>query len=173
VATSSEAFKSFKSAGTLVYANSKKHWNSLPKGAREIQGQAGGTIPIVLVTTADANKGLKAFSYKAMSADMRKAVRELRDFLETADVLGGGDGDADADSGKTADKPDADSDSDDDLIAETQVWTNSKGQAITAGIRAVTAGKVLFVMPGGKVVEYPLIKLSDESQKKIEELTGG
>ena len=147
----------------------------MPKGAREIQGQAGGTIPIVLVTTADANKGLKAYSYKAMSADMRKVVRELRDFLETADVLagGGGDADADKDPDKPADKPDADSGSDSDLLAETQEWTNSSGQKITAGIRAVTAGKVLFVMPGGKVVEYPLFKLSDESQKKIGELTGG
>lgn len=170
MATSSEAFKSFKSAGTLVYANSKKHWSSMPKGAREIQRQGGGTIPIVLVTTADAEKGLKAISYNTMKTDMRKAVRELRDFLETADVLGGGGDDADADSDKTGDKPDADSGGGDDLLAETQVWTNSKGQEITAGIRAVTAGKVLFVMPGGKVVEYPLIKLSDESQKKIEEL---
>jgi hypothetical protein len=169
VATSSEAFKSFKSAGTLVYANSKKHWNSLPKGAREVQGEAGGTIPIVLVTTADANKGLKGIPYKAMSADMRKTVRELREFLETADVLAGGGGDADAGgaAGKEDEKPDAGS----DLIAETQEWTNRSGQKITAGVRAVTAGKVLFVMPGGKVVEYPLIKLSDESQKKIAELT--
>ena len=40
-----------------------------------------------------------------------------------------------------------------------------------AAIRAVTAGKVMFVMSDGRVVPYPLIKLSEESQKKIEELT--
>jgi hypothetical protein len=152
-----------------VYANSKEHWNSLPPGAREIQGQAGGTIPIVLVTTADASKGIQAFSYNTMKVDMRKAVRELRDKLETVDVLGGGGGGGDAAAGD--DKEETTSSADDDLIAETQEWTNAQGNKITAGVRAVTAGKVLFVMPGGKVVPYPLLKLSDESREKIEELT--
>jgi len=145
----------------------------MPKGAREIQGQAGGTIPIVLVTTADAEKGLKAFSYNTMKSDMRKAVRELRDFLETADVMGGGGGDAVGADKDGDDKSEATSEAGGDLIAETQEWTNTSGNTITAAIRAVTAGKVMFVMPGGKVVPYPMIKLSDESQKKIEELTGG
>ena len=98
---------------------------------------------------------------------MRKAVRELRDKLETVDVLGGG-----AAAAADDDEPEGSSSADDDLIAETQVWTNAQGNKITAGIRAVTSGKVLFVMPGGKVVPYPLIKLSDESREKIEELTG-
>ena len=145
----------------------------MPKGAREIQGQAGGTIPIVLVTTADAEKGLKAFSYNTMKSDMRKAVRELRDFLETADVMGGGGGDAAGADKDGDDKSEATSEAGDDLIAETQAWTNTSGKTITAAIRAVTAGKVMFVMPDGNVVPYPMIKLSDESQKKIEELTGG
>jgi hypothetical protein len=168
VATSSEAFKSFRSSGTLVYANSKKHWNSMPKGAREIQAQGGRTIPIVLVTTADAEKGLRAISYATMKSDMRKAVRELRDFLETADVLGGGDAGPGDGAG---DKPDAGPDDGDELLAESQVWTNSQGRKITAAVRAVSVGKVMFVMPDGKVVPYPLIKLSDESREKIEELT--
>lgn len=120
----------------------------------------------MLVTTADAGKGIQAFSYNTMKVDMRKAVRELRDKLETVDVLGGGGGDAAADD----DKAETTSSADDDLIAETQEWTNAQGNKITAGIRAVTSGKVLFVMPGGKVVPYPLIKLSDESREKIEGL---
>jgi hypothetical protein len=151
----------------LVYANSKEHWNSLPPGAREIQGQAGGTIPIVLVTTADAAKGIHAIAYKTMSEDMRKAVRDLKTKLEGADVLGGGVAAKPADTGE---KNAPAAEMDDDLLAETQEWTNAQGNKITAGVRAVNAGNVLFVMPDGKVVSYPLAKLSDESREKIEEL---
>jgi len=144
----------------------------MPKGAREIQAQGGGTIPIVLVTTANAGKGLKAISYNTMKSDMRKAVRELKTMLEGVDVLGGGGAAAVPDKGADG-KPGATPEAGDDLLAESQVWTNAQGKEITAAVRAVGVGKVMFVMPDGKVVPYPLIKLSDESRKKIEELAGG
>jgi hypothetical protein len=58
------------------------------------------------------------------------------------------------------------------LIAGVQEWTNSDGNKITAGIRSVTPGKVLFVLESGKTVDYPLFKLSQESQDKILKLAG-
>ena len=76
----------------------------------------------MLVTTADAGKGIQAFSYNTMKVDMRKAVRELRDKLETVDVLGGG-----AAAAADDDEPESSSSADDDLSAETQVWTNAHG----------------------------------------------
>jgi hypothetical protein len=122
----------------------------------------------VLVTTADAEKGLHAISYKSMSDDMRKVVRELREKLEGVDVIGAGAAD-DGDDAATADaEPESSTDS--DLLAEAQEWTNRQGQSITAAVQAVSTDKVMFVMPDGKVVPYPLVKLSDESRKKIEEL---
>ena len=60
-----------------------------------------------------------------------------------------------------------------ELIVGLQEWTNSSGRKIVAGIRSVTAGDVLFVLPDGKTVNYPLFKLSTESQDKILKLTGG
>jgi len=54
-------------------------------------------------------------------------------------------------------------------LFETQSWTNSDGQSIKAAVREATDTEVTFVMFGGKVVKYPLEKLSEESRKEIED----
>ena len=45
-------------------------------------------------------------------------------------------------------------------------WTNSDGKTITAEYVGLENGKVKLKLGNGKVVAYPLAKLSDESQKK-------
>lgn len=171
MAASSEAFKSFKSIGVVVFANSKGEQGSLPTGAREMLGkpEAGNTIPIVMVTTADGAKGLEVIPYKTLSADCRGAARDLRKKLEGADVIGGAaggdkvEGEATANDGS---KPAGGS----DLLCDEREWTNSSGQKVRAAVIRLTPTAVTFKLAGGKVVDYPLGKLSSESQEALREL---
>ncbi|MEM0968293.1 MAG: hypothetical protein AAF191_20420 [Verrucomicrobiota bacterium] len=55
------------------------------------------------------------------------------------------------------------------LLAEEQEWTNSSGKTITAAVRTVERGKVHFLMEG-RLVEYPVSQLSEESVAKLKEL---
>lgn len=54
-------------------------------------------------------------------------------------------------------------------LFETRSWTNAEGRSIKAAVRTATETEVTFVMFGGKVVKYPLEKLSEESQKEIKD----
>ena len=91
MAASLEAFKSFKTVGVVVFADSKKDKESLPKGVMDVRAKGGNTIPMVFITTSDGEKGIDAVPYSDLKADMRKAVRELRKSLEDVDVIGGVD----------------------------------------------------------------------------------
>lgn len=50
---------------------------------------------------------------------------------------------------------------------EWEDWTNAEGKKITAKYGKLENGKVSFELEGGKKVEYPLEKLSEESQQRI------
>lgn len=52
-------------------------------------------------------------------------------------------------------------------LFETRDWTNSEGKEIKAAVREATETEVTFLMFAGKIVKYPLDKLSPESQKAI------
>ncbi|MGE9271120.1 MAG: TlpA family protein disulfide reductase [Verrucomicrobiales bacterium] len=54
-------------------------------------------------------------------------------------------------------------------LFESRTWTNAEGNSLKAAVRSATETEVTFVMFGGKVVKYPLAKLSDESRREIEE----
>ncbi len=54
-------------------------------------------------------------------------------------------------------------------LFETRTWTNSEGKELNAAVREATETEVTFVMFAGKVVKYPLDKLSEESQKEIKD----
>ena len=53
---------------------------------------------------------------------------------------------------------------------EWEDWTNSDGKTITAKFRGLAEGKVTLELKNGKEVDYPLAKLSAESQKRAREL---
>lgn len=137
----------------------------MPAGAKEVRSTAGNTIPMVFVTTADGSKGIEGISYARLKDDMRDAARELRKKLETVDVLGGksesesetSTSEEPGETGTTA------------MLSEARAWTNAEGKEITASVKSVENGNVLFLM-NGKEVSYPLLKLSEESRKAIEEL---
>jgi thiol-disulfide isomerase/thioredoxin len=52
-------------------------------------------------------------------------------------------------------------------LFETKTWTNSEGMELKAAVREATDTEVTFIMFAGKIVKYPLNKLSVESQKEI------
>jgi thiol-disulfide isomerase/thioredoxin len=54
-------------------------------------------------------------------------------------------------------------------LFESKSWTNAEGKELKAAVRDATESEVTFVMTGGKVVKYPLDKLSEESQKEIKD----
>lgn len=148
----------------MIFAHSRDDWNSLPPGAASLRSKGGGTIPMVFVTTADGQTGIQAITYDTLKSDMREADRDLRKLLETVDVLGrAGDAEPGAESvEETMSEP--------DFLVEHREWTNDEGTTITAAIRKVEDGMVDFLMPDGRVISYPLDKLSEESQEKINEL---
>ena len=153
----------------MVFADTKKDSAGLPAGVRDVRAEAGNTIPMVFVTTADGEKGIKGISYAILKEDMRDAVRELKKTLETVDVIGGESDDAAAEVAAASTTEETTS-SDSGLLAESQAWTNTDGQTINAAIRKVEGDQVEFLMTDGRSIPYPLAKLSEESRKKIEEL---
>ncbi|MFK7850083.1 MAG: TlpA family protein disulfide reductase [Akkermansiaceae bacterium] len=54
-------------------------------------------------------------------------------------------------------------------LFETRTWTNAEGKELKAAIRDANDTEVTFIMFAGKIVKYPLAKLSEESQKEIAE----
>ncbi len=154
MATSLEAFKSFKTVGVIVFADTKKDKASLPKGVMEVRAKGGNTIPIVFVTTADGEKGIDAVPYSALKADMREVVRELRKSLKDVDVLGGDDSDASKDK-------------EEERVPEFKQWENSAGKKIKAAVREIQGGRVYFLLPTGKSVWYDITKLSESSQLRL------
>lgn len=54
-------------------------------------------------------------------------------------------------------------------LIEMKAWTNSEGKELKAAVREASDSEVTFLMFGGKVVKYPIDKLSEESQKEIKD----
>ena len=160
MAASLEAFKSFKTVGVVVFADTKKDKASLPKGVMEVRAKGGNTIPMVFVTTADGEKGIDVVPYAVLKADMREAVRELRKSLEDVDVLGGVD---------SVDDTDAGDDLEQEKAPEFKQWENSAGKKIKAAVRDVDGARVLFLLPNGKTVWYDVSKLSEASRLKLQD----
>lgn len=149
-----------------MFANSKKDWDSLPAGAKAVRSKGGNVIPMVFVTSADGSKGIDAISYDVLKTDMRDAVRDLRKSLETIDVLAGG-ADKPTPSSST---PEPETKSESEMAAEAQEWVNAEGKTIVAAVKKVEYGQIVFVMPDGREVSYPIANLSAESQEKAREL---
>ena len=158
MAASLEAFKSFKTVGIVVFADSKKDKESLPKGVMDVRAKGGNTIPMVFITTSDGEKGIDAVPYSDLKADMREAVRELRKSLEDVDVLGGVD---------SVDDTDASNDVEEKKAPEFEQWENSAGKKIKAAVQEIEGDRVLFLLPNGKTLWYDISKLSESSQSKL------
>jgi thiol-disulfide isomerase/thioredoxin len=54
-------------------------------------------------------------------------------------------------------------------LFETRMWTNADGKQLKAAVKDATEENVTFLMFDGKVVTYPMEKLSEESRQQITE----
>ena len=135
-----------------MFANTKTDRSNLPPGTKQVRSKAGNTIPMVFVTTADGSKGIQGISYDTLKKGTRDANRDLRKMLkENPELLGNA---APAEEKKSG------------HLAESQEWTNTDGNKIVAAVHKVEGTMVHFLM-NGRMVKYPLEKLSKESQDRI------
>jgi hypothetical protein len=81
------ALKGFRDAGVVVLANHKADFELLPAGAKAAHKEAGEEIPMVLVSTADGSTSLRGIPCEKLKEGIREAVRDLREYLETVNVI--------------------------------------------------------------------------------------
>lgn len=124
---------------------------------------------MVLVTTANGEREIEGISYDRLKEDMRDTNRELKKKLETVDVLGTGEVPAEGETAEGSGNAPAAAMKPEGLLSDSQVWSNTDGKEITAAVKSVAAGTVVFVINGNEV-PYPLSNLSPESRAAIESL---
>lgn len=106
---------------------------------------------MVFVTTADGSKGLDAIPYAVLKNDTRKAARNLKKTLAEVDVVGESPKEEEAEE------------------KNVQDWTNTDGITITASVNSIEDSRVQFQLENGKLVWYPIEKLSEDSQEKLKD----
>ena len=72
----------------MLLADIMRDSEALPEGAEAALKVSGTEIPMVLVTTADGATSIRGISAGILKEGIRKAERELREHLETVDVVG-------------------------------------------------------------------------------------
>jgi len=55
-------------------------------------------------------------------------------------------------------------------LTESRTWTNKDGKEMVAALLRVEGEKAKFLRADGKAFDYPLVQLSEEGRKEIEEL---
>ncbi|MEO0448526.1 MAG: hypothetical protein AAF191_20885, partial [Verrucomicrobiota bacterium] len=129
----------------------------------------GNTIPMVMATTADGSAPILGFGYDQLKSDSRGAARDLREKLTVVDVIGGKGDEEDAGEGGEAMPATGEA----SPLLEEQEWTNAGGTAMTAAVLGLESGNVLFLMPDGREISYPLLRLSEDSRQAIEAAVDG
>lgn len=158
-----DAFKSFRKAGTVVFCRVGQR-KLLPPGAKSLYSKLKIIeLPSLFVTTYDAQVGIEALPCDEIEDDVRKAAREFRKRTEGMDFSGKSSSSAPGEELVIENKS--------ELLAPNQTWKNFSGEEITAAIQSLEGDKVNFLMPSGKVVGYPIAKLSTEDQAKIGKLS--
>ncbi len=159
-----EVFKQMRSDYVLVMkdaANNDTLPENIAQRTYEVYKSKGNIIPIVTVLSPD-DQVVGGLCYKQIAADSRKAFRELDKEVEAGLA-----------SAVTPETPDPADKTPEPAAAteagEMREWTNVLGKTITAEALAVTATTVTFKMEDGKVVDYPLDRLSEESRELLEE----
>lgn len=156
-----DIFRNFGKIGILILVNNNEmEIRSAPRTFFYMYQNPAvrGGIPITLVTTADASKPIKSIPYREVKdGKASQAAEALIKELEGKNVLGENGTPDDTETPAKNQEP----------VATPQEWVNSEGRKITASVKEVHADKVVFVMPNGKEVAYPLSQLSTESRDAI------
>lgn len=106
---------------------------------------------MVFVTNADGSEKIGAVTYEELKADARKEARDLKKRLGEIAVV------PEKEEDQVSSTPEN----------ELTAWTNTEGKTIKAIVRAKEETRVQFEMPDGKLIWYPIEKLSAESQEKL------
>lgn len=177
VAGNEAVFKQMKDDYVLVIvddANKEKLPKNIEQTTFAIYKSKGNVIPIVAVLSQTDDRLLGGLCYKQIS-DGKKAFTTLD--KEVADAI------AKAPAPKAAAAAPADAKPKPAAPAESgtggtggtggmREWVNSEGKSIKAEAISRSVNSVSLKLENGKLVDYPLEKLSDESQKVLEEIFG-
>lgn len=171
-AGNAEAFNYLKRKYVMVVED-KASGGTLPQGVKQkvlpVYTSKGNIIPIVGVVANDDFRLLGGLCYKQISVDARKAFRTLDQEVEESLAQGG----AAAAPENPAKKPESEGYQKADDTVASRDWTNSEGKTIRAAAVAYDSGKVSFRLENGKLVDYPLEKLSAASRKVLAEAFAG
>lgn len=158
----------------LVNTSQEAERNAIPRGMRILlaSGKYGNTIPMVFVTSPDASQGIAGASYASLSADARRARRDLQQAIDEAGPMMAGA--AQVPTEEPAQEPDeagspepSASEPEPRLLAGQQAWTNAEGVTIRAAVAGIDGDTVRFVMPNGSIANYPIANLSEESRERL------
>lgn len=147
---------------TLPRQGSANHWGGKPKPFQERHRTFGEKNKLAYTITAGASGPI------SFSGIPRAFVFDIEGQL----VFNGNPHDSDFDKsikkalrnvGTTPQKSGLVSEN----LFETRSWKNAEGNELKAAVRDATDTEVTFVMFGGKVVKYPLEKLSEECRAEI------
>jgi hypothetical protein len=116
----------------------------------------GNIIPIVAVLSPADGTLLGGLCYKQIAGDGKKAFKTLE--TEIAE--------------KMAALPAAEKAPDAKPSGGMRDWTNTEGKTIKAEAISGTETSVTLKLENGKVVDYPLEKLSEESRMLVKEVLG-
>ncbi len=154
-----QVFKEMKSDYVLVINDSNTK-GKLPKQVEQntypIYTSKGNIIPIVAVLSPSDDKLLGGLCYKQISGDGKKAFKTLE--TEIAE--------------KMVDQPVAEKAPAATPSSGMRDWTNTEGKTIKAEAISSTETSVTLKLESGKVVDYPMEKLSEESRKLVKEALG-
>ena len=116
---------------------------------------------MVLVTTADGQKGIDAIPYATLKSEMSKSVRALRSTLANTNVVGGSTVAKDPATNGSGSKPQLSG------IPDFKHWTTTSGRTFEAAATEIENGRVLFLLPNGKTLWGEISKLSKKSQRNL------
>jgi hypothetical protein len=167
MAGNEEVFKQMKKDYVLVIDDSKSQ-GKLPEQVKQrtfpIYKSKGNTIPIVAVLSPTNEQLVGGLCYKQISASGKKAFTTLKTEVD-AGLAQAAAQPAPAAPGEKAPAPQKT-----ENAGGMREWINSDGKTIKAEAIACNATSVTFKLENGKVVDYPLDKLSDKSRELAEEL---
>lgn len=160
-------FKRMRSKYVMVVEDEAEKGETLPQDVKQktyqIFKEKGNFIPIVTVLSENDQRVLGGLCYNQIKEDDRGAFRDLEEEVEKAAAEAPAENEGpSAPAGGDEEAPETEE------VCETgelREWTNSDGQTIRAKALAVTATKVTFELESGRVVDYPLSKLTEESRE--------
>ncbi len=160
-------FKRMRSKYVMVVEDQADKGETLSQEVKQktyqIYKEKGNFIPIVTVLSENDQRVLGGLCYDQIKKDDRGAFRDLEEEVEKAAAEAPAENEAPSAPAESDEKaPEAEE------VCETgelREWTNSDGQTIRAKALAVTATKVTFELESGRVVDYPLSKLTEESRE--------